>query len=58
MLARSRQYGMVFYDDALCITGWNEGAQFITGSRFWSSGVSMALAGGGRRAGRLREDFS
>lgn len=45
MLARSRQYGMVFYDDALCITGWNEGAQFITGSRFWSSGVSMALAG-------------
>jgi two-component system CheB/CheR fusion protein len=92
LLGQTRQYGVVFYDDALRITGWNEGGSFITGwsaaellgrptgllfvpedrerkldeheantvrvvgvaederwhlrkdgSRFWSSGVSMAL---------------
>lgn len=31
MLARTRQYGVMFYDVALRITGWNEGAAFITG---------------------------
>lgn len=31
MLARTRQYGVMFYDGALRISGWNEGAAFITG---------------------------
>jgi hypothetical protein len=57
MLAQSRQYGMVFYDDALCITGWNEGAVHHRFALLVERG-QHGLGGGGRRAGRLREDFS
>jgi two-component system CheB/CheR fusion protein len=31
MLGRTHQYGVVFYDDELRITGWNAGAHHITG---------------------------
>ncbi|MFC0252655.1 PAS domain-containing sensor histidine kinase [Massilia consociata] len=31
MLAKTRQYGVIFYDAALRVTGWNEAAAFITG---------------------------
>ncbi|MEH6437526.1 PAS domain-containing sensor histidine kinase [Massilia sp. DD77] len=31
MLVKTRQYGVMFYDTALRITGWNQGAAFITG---------------------------
>lgn len=31
MLRETRQYGVIFYDPSLHITGWNEGAHFITG---------------------------
>lgn len=31
MLVKSQQYGVMFYDTQLRITGWNEGAAFITG---------------------------
>jgi hypothetical protein len=57
MLAQSRQYGMVFYDDALRITGWNEGAVHHRFALLVERG-QHGLGGGGRRAGRLREDFS
>lgn len=33
MLGSTRQYGVVFYDLACRITGWNEGAHLITGWR-------------------------
>ncbi|MFK3740780.1 PAS domain-containing sensor histidine kinase [Massilia sp. TN1-12] len=33
LLGATRQYGVVFFDDALRITAWNEGAHFITGWR-------------------------
>ncbi|MBQ5941671.1 PAS domain-containing sensor histidine kinase [Massilia sp. AB1] len=31
MLVKTRQYGVMFYDTELRITGWNQGAAFITG---------------------------
>ncbi|MBQ5950330.1 PAS domain-containing sensor histidine kinase [Massilia sp. ST3] len=31
MLVKTRQYGVMFYDTDLRITGWNQGAAFITG---------------------------
>ncbi len=31
MLEKTRQYGIMFYDADLRITGWNSGAEFITG---------------------------
>jgi two-component system CheB/CheR fusion protein len=31
MLGKTQQYGVIFYDTALRITGWSEGAHFITG---------------------------
>ncbi|MEX5748659.1 ATP-binding protein [Massilia sp. X63] len=31
LLEKTRQYGIMFYDAALRITGWNSGAEFITG---------------------------
>lgn len=31
MLHYTQEFGVLFYDEALCITGWNDGAQFITG---------------------------
>jgi PAS domain S-box-containing protein len=34
MLHDTQHFGVLFYDDELRITGWNDGAQFITG---WSS---------------------
>ena len=44
MLRRSRKHGVVFYDAERRITGWNEGAYFITG---WTArealGQSTAL---------------
>lgn len=35
MLSETQQYGVVFFDTDLRITGWNEGAHFITG---WKAG--------------------
>lgn len=37
ILGKTQQYGIVFFDTALRITGWNEGAHFITG--WWASEV-------------------
>ena len=34
LLEKTRQYGVMFYDAGLRITGWNSGAEFITG---WSA---------------------
>ncbi len=31
LLEKTRQYGIMFYDAGLRITGWNSGAEFITG---------------------------
>jgi two-component system CheB/CheR fusion protein len=31
LLGKTTQYGVIFYDDARRIAGWNEGAHFITG---------------------------
>ncbi len=31
LLEKTRQYGIMFYDAELRITGWNSGAEFITG---------------------------
>lgn len=33
LLGKAHQYGVVFYDTQLRITGWNEGAHFVTGWR-------------------------
>lgn len=35
MLGKTQQYGVIFYDGDLRITGWNEGAHAITG---WTAG--------------------
>ncbi|WEF34352.1 PAS domain-containing sensor histidine kinase [Pseudoduganella chitinolytica] len=35
MLGGTRQFGVVFFDAGLCITGWNSGAHAITG---WAAG--------------------
>jgi len=38
LLGKTQQYGVLFYDAELRITGWNEGAHFITG---WTAGEML-----------------
>ena len=48
MLVKTRQYGVMFYDTDLRITGWNQGAAFITGELISVDG-GIRLAGGSRK---------
>jgi len=41
LLGKAHQYGVVFYDDELRITGWNAGAHYITG---WTAGEVLGQA--------------